>query len=256
MKKIILLATICILGSTTTAHAETVTYQDGDTTLEGYWVPSACENAESAPVVMIAHQWMGLTDYEKMRADMLSKECYNAFAIDVYGQGVRAADTEEAAKLATQYKSAPTLARRRVGAALDYVYGRSENAAVAIIGYCFGGTMALELARSGAPIDAAVSFHGGLGSQEPVMEAGVIQSALQIHHGAVDPLVPKEEVSAFKNEMNAAHVDWMFIVYADAVHAFTQKDAGNDPSTGVAYNEKADQRSWSATLNFLDETLR
>ena len=239
------------------AAGESVSYHDGDTALEGYWAPSACADPDKAPVVMIVHQWLGLGAYEKMRADMLAEKCYNAFAVDMYGKDSRPAGKSEAGKLAGRYKSDPPLARRRINAALAHVRSRADadSARVAAIGYCFGGTMALELARSGADIDGAVSFHGGLSTPAPVGEPGVIKASIQVHHGADDPHVPPAEVEAFMKEMNAADADWHLTYYSGAVHSFTHKDAGNDPSTGAAYDEKADRRSWNALLDFLVNTL-
>ncbi|HEY8189263.1 MAG TPA: dienelactone hydrolase family protein [Micavibrio sp.] len=238
---------------------ETLTYNDGSATLEGYFAKAegVADNA-AAPTVLIVHQWKGLSDNEKMRADMLAKAGYNAFAIDMYGKGVRPTTDQEAWTEATKYKDDPALARRRLNAALDYVKTLSgvDDSRIAIIGYCFGGTMALELARSGADIAAAISFHGGLSTKAPVTEKGIVKAAIQVHHGADDPMVPHEEVQAFTQEMNNAGADWMLTMYSGAVHAFTQKEAGNDPSKGVAYNEKADSRSWAAALDFLEAALK
>lgn len=258
MKKLVF-CTLFIASILSFSHAragETVIYKDGDTELEGYWAPNACKvDNVPGPVVLIVHQWKGLGDYEKSRADMLANKCYNAFAVDVYGKGIRPVTNELAGQEATKYKNNPTLARRRMTVALQYAKSRAgvDPEKIAVMGYCFGGTMALELARSGANIKGAVSFHGGLGTKAPVTKPGIIKAALQIHHGAADPLVPPEEVTGFINEMNSAHADWMFSRYAGAVHSFTDKSAGNDPSDGVAYNAKADRRSWEGLLDFLPE---
>ena len=232
---------------------EIKTYQHGDTVLEGYWVPASCETPKGT--VLVTHQWMGLGDYEKGRADMLAEDCYNAFAVDVYGQGIRPANRQEAAAASSKYKSNPDLARDRMNAAVEYVKTLPGVDAdyLAAIGYCFGGTMVLELARSGADLDGVVSFHGGLKTSAPATEDGSIKSAIQVHHGDADPYVPKEEVAVFKEEMRKSNSDWHFIGYADAVHAFTEKEAGNDPSKGAAYNKKADIRSWAYTHDFLEE---
>lgn len=244
------------------AHADfagsPVSYFDGDTELEGYWSPSQCtDKTEPAPIVLVVHQWKGLGDYEKTRADMLSAQCYNAFAVDMYGKGIRPANTEEAGVQASTYKGNPDLARGRINAALKFAREQKgvDPDRIAAIGYCFGGTMALELARSGADLDGIISFHGGLGTPAPLTKPGVIKPSVQIHHGAADPLVPPEEVESFINEMNTAGADWEMTQYAGAVHSFTEKEAGNDPSKGMAYNEKADKRSWEAAQNFLKEVF-
>jgi dienelactone hydrolase len=249
-------ALITLLFATPAWAGETVQYRDGDLVLEGYFAPSQCGEGK-APVVLIVHQWMGLGDYEKSRADMLAEKCYNAFAVDMYGQGVRPTTKAAAGAQSSIYKNSPAMARGRMNAALDYVRRRTDvdPTRVAAIGYCFGGTMALELARSGAPLDAAISFHGGLSSKAPVTQPGAIKAAIQVHHGADDPHVPAAEVEGFIKEMNTAEADWVFTSYADAVHAFTEKEAGNNPASGAAYNAKADRRSWAATLDFLGENL-
>lgn len=233
---------------------EIVNYKDGDVELEGYLARTSAKNA---PVVLVIHQWKGLSDNERMRADMLASLGYNALAIDVYGKGIRPQTVEAAGAEATKYKSDPVLARKRVTAALDYARTLQgmDTSRIAAIGYCFGGTMALELARSGADIKSVISFHGGLGTKAPVTKAGVIKASVAAHHGADDTYVPPAEVETFIAEMNTAKADWVFTSYAGSVHAFTQKESGNDPSQGIAYNEKADRRSWASAVNFLKETL-
>lgn len=258
MKRLLMtgMAMAILFAAPAAIAGEPVIYQDGETLLEGYWAPAQCGGAK-APVVLIAHQWKGPGAYEKRRADMLSEQCYNAFVIDMYGQGIRPRSVADAGAEAGKYKNDPVLARRRLNVALTFAREQDgvDPERVAIIGYCFGGTMALELARSGADIEAAVSFHGGLASPDPATARGDIKASVQVHHGDADPHVPPAEVDAFLTEMDTAQVDWMFASYAGAVHAFTEKEAGNDPSKGAAYNEKADLRSWEATLAFLSERL-
>lgn len=257
MRFYLLLLAALIFMTDPVLAGESISYYDGSTALEGYWEPSQCNTAKPAPTILIIHQWMGLTDYEKMRAGLLAAQCYNALAVDMYGKGIRPTNYDDAGKQASIYKDDPVLARQRIGAALEYVRTRSDvdAAQIAAIGYCFGGSMALELARSGADIKSVISFHGGLSSPAPVTLPGAIKANIQIHHGAADPLVPPDEVAAFKSEMESAHASWSMTQYPGAVHAFTQKSAGNDPSTGVAYNAEADRLSWEAALKYLRETL-
>src|SRR6185436_16846770 len=187
-------------------------------------------------------------------SEMLAKLGYVVFAADIYGKGVRPADVKEAAGFAGKYKGDRALLRRRVNAAFD-VLKRQELAdprRLAAIGYCFGGTTALELARSGAELQGVVSFHGGLSSPAPD-DARKIKARILALHGADDPFVPAPEVAGFEAEMRAASVDWQLVAYGGAVHSFTQKEAGNDNSKGSAYNEKADQRSWEAMKTFFGE---
>ena len=257
-KSLPLFLSLCLLFIPALAHAgEPIIYKDGETELEGYWAAQTCGEMKHkpAPTVLIIHQWKGLTDYEKDRADQLAALCYNAFAVDMYGKGIRPQTNEDAGKEATIYKSNSPLARQRITAALDFIRKRIDvdPTKIAAMGYCFGGTMALELARSGADVDGVISFHGGLGTPAPASKPGEIKASVQVHHGEADTMVPPDEVAAFGKEMNAAQADWLFTSYSGAVHAFTQKNAGNDPSSGVAYNEKADHRSWESSIDFLKE---
>ena len=228
-----------------------VTYNDGDTVLQGY--VASPDTAKTTPLVLIVHQWKGLGEYERHRADMLAEAGYTAFAIDMYGQGNRPADTEQAAAESAIYKNDPQKARKRLKAALNYGQSLPKVNAnkVIIIGYCFGGTMALELARSGADIDGAISFHGGLTSKSPITPKDTIKAELQIHHGAQDPHVPPTDVAQFVTEMTGTGIDYSLYAYKNAVHAFTEHQAGNDPTGGVAYNAAADHKSWARALAFM-----
>lgn len=208
------------------------------------------------PGVLICHQWTGLTDYEKMRAKMLVGLGYNVFALDIYGKGIRP-QPPESGKMAGKFKGDRALYRKRLndGLAVLKKLPQTDPEKVAAIGYCFGGTGVLELARSGAEIAGVVSFHGGLGTPTPE-DAKKIQCEVVVLHGAVDPFVPADEVAAFHKEMLAANVAFTFTAYPDAVHAFTQKFAGDDPSKGAAYNRKANGASWRAMKAFFNRVLK
>jgi len=232
----------------------TVEYTHGETKLEGFHAYDN-EIEGKRPSVLIIHQWTGLTDYEKMRARMLAEMGYNVFAADIYGEGIRPqppAAGEEAGK----YKADRELYRARMLAGLEILKAdeRTDVSRIAAIGYCFGGTGVLELARAGTDIAGAVSFHGGLGAV-PGMEAkeGKIPAKVLVLHGALDPHVPAGEVAAFQAEMTAAKADWQLVGYGGAVHGFTQKMAGDDPSKGAAYDAKADSRSWEDMQQFFAE---
>lgn len=235
--------------------AEPVSYRDGDTELQGYWISAACLSQDPPPVVLVVHQWMGISPHEIAQAQKLSRHCYDVFVIDIYGKGNKPPSKQEAGKLAGKYKQDPALSLSRMNAALDFVKKRGKNGKIAAIGYCFGGTMVLDLARSGAELAGVVSFHGGLATAHPAPEKGKIKAAVQVLHGAADPHVPPAEVTAFMAEMDAAGADWHLVHYAEAVHAFTHEDAGDDVSTGAAYNEKAAKRSWRAATGFLKEVF-
>jgi dienelactone hydrolase len=235
---------------------ETVEYKQGDAALEGFHAYDDSTQGKR-PGVLIVHQWKGLGAYEKERAQMLAKLGYNVFAVDIYGKGVRPTNPKEAGALAGKYKSDRKLLRERVKAGLEELKKNEMTAPkkIAAIGYCFGGTTALELARSGAEIAGVVSFHGGLSSPNPG-DAKNIKCKVLALHGADDPNVPDTEVAAFEKEMRDAGVDWQLISYGGAVHSFTDWNAGNDNSKGAAYNEKADKRSWEAMKQFFAEIFR
>jgi dienelactone hydrolase len=236
-------------------HAETVEYKQDDTTLEGYLAYD--ETVKGArPGVLVVHDWMGCDSYAKTRADQLAKLGYVAFAADIYGKGVRPKNSQEAGAQAAKYKGDRPLLRARVNAALDVLkkQAQCDLKRVAAIGYCFGGTTVLELARSGADIAGIVTFHGGLDT--PTRDAKNIKCKVLICHGADDPYVPAADVAALQDEFRAAGVDWQMIYYSGAVHSFTRPDSGNDNSKGAAYNERADKRSWEAMKTFFAEIFR
>jgi len=236
-------------------QTQTIEYREGDTVLEGFmaWDDSV---SGKRPAVVVVHQWKGLGDYEKKRAEMLAGLGYVALAADIYGKGVRAKDAQEAAPLAGKYKNDPPLLRARVNAAVDQVKKdeRVDSTKVAAIGYCFGGTTVLELARSGSGVRGVVSFHGGLGTPEPA-GPGDIKCKVLALHGADDPFVSAEENAKFQAEMRKSGADWQMVSYGGAVHAFTDWNAGTDNSKGAAYNERADKRSWLEMKRFLAEVF-
>jgi dienelactone hydrolase len=145
-------------------------------------------------------------------------------------------------------------ARAQAGLAQLKAQPQVDATRTAAIGYCFGGGVVLELARSGANLSAVVSFHGNLDTPNPA-DAANINGKVLACHGAADPHVPPEQVAAFADEMNAAGVDWQLIMYGNAVHAFTDWGAGDDTSQGVAYNEAADLRSWADMQQFFGEVF-
>lgn len=252
-----------LLGLVITAslHAEvrtqTIEYSDGDVTLEGFVAWDSSAETGDRPGVLVVHQWMGLTDYERRRCRQLAELGYVAFALDIYGKDRRPTDRQQAAERADIYKQDRELYRRRLTLGLQQLRKQDDVAddQIAAIGYCFGGTGVLELARSGAEIDGVVSFHGGLDSPSP-QDGENIQAKVLICHGADDPFVPKEDIQAMLAEFNAANVNWQMNIYSNAVHAFTQPMAGNDNSAGAAYNAQADRRSWQAMQLFFDELFR
>jgi dienelactone hydrolase len=230
-------------------------YQDGPTRLAGY-LARPDDRKGLAPGVVIIHQWLGVTDHERRTADELAKLGYTALAADIYGEGVRPANAQEAGVQAGIYKGDRDLYQRRIRAALEALKAQKgvDPERLAVIGFCFGGTGALEAARGGLPVNGVVSFHGGLDipADRPVQP---ITAKILVCHGAEDPFTSKD-VPGFQDEMRKAKADYTFISYAGAVHAFTQKEAGNDPSKGAAYQEAAARRSWQHMRDFFAELFR
>lgn len=255
-KWVIWLAGLAWITSSATAaiKTEVIEYREGDTVLEGYVAYDSDKGAR--PAVLVVHLWMGLGDYEKKRCQMLAELGYTAFAVDIYGKGIRPSTPGDAGKLAGQYKGDRALFRRRLAAGYAQMQKLPsvDVSHTAAIGYCFGGTGVLELARSGAEIRGVVSFHGGLGSPTPA-DAKNIKARVLACHGADDPFVPAEEVAGFEKEMRDASVDWQLVAYGGAVHSFTDWRA-TGAMKGAQYNEKADKRSWEAMKSFLAEAMK
>ncbi len=251
-----LLTLTCVLTARAQLHTEMIEYKQGDTVLEGYL---ACDRSIKGkrPAVLIAHQWKGLTEYEKGRAEMLAKLGYVAFALDMYGKDIRPKNSQEAGAQAGQYKRDRQLlrARARAGLAVLKKYELTDTNRIAAIGYCFGGTTVIELARSGADIAGVVSFHGGLDSPTPE-DGRNIKCKVLVLHGADDPFVPAKDLAAFEDEMRQSKVDWQLVKYGGAVHSFTERNAGDNHLDGAAYNGKADRRSWEAMRQFFAEVFK
>jgi dienelactone hydrolase len=246
---------VCALPARAELVSKMVEYKQGDTTLEGYLVYDNVIQGKR-PGVLVVHEWWGLNDYPKQRADQLAQLGYVAFALDMYGKGVVAKDRSEAGKLAGQFKGKPII-RERAKAGFDVLAAQElvDPKRIAAIGYCFGGTTVLELAYSGAPLAGIVSFHGGMVSPKPEDDTHIHAKVL-VCHGADDPHVPGDDIEAFAAAMKRAGADWQLIAYGDAVHAFTNPKAGSDKSSGVAYNQKADERSWKHMKTFFDEIFQ
>jgi dienelactone hydrolase len=255
--KALLLAAVSFASLSTGMFAavktETVEYKEGETVLEGL-VSYDDATTEKRPAVLVIHDWMGVSASTRATVEELAKLGYVAFAADIYGKGVRPADPGAAGALAGQYKGDRALFRKRANAGLEELrkQPQADPSKVAAIGFCFGGTGVLELARSGAPIAGVVSFHGGLDSPNPA-DGRNIKAKVLVLHGADDPFVKPADIAAFQDEMRKSGVDWQMNYYGDAVHAFTHKNAGTDKSKGAAYNEPAARRSWLAMKNFFAE---
>lgn len=257
MKKSILftLALLVICASTASAQIKEtrVEYSQGGQKLVGYFYSNEKDSGQ-APAVIVFSDWMGVGPFAKERAKDLVGLGYRAFVADIYGDEHRAKDTDEAGKLATKFKAERPMMRARAVAAFETV---SKNPAVdpskiAAMGFCFGGTASLELARSGSPLKGVVSFHGGLETPDTTLAKNIKGKILALH-GADDPWVAEPEVKGFEEEMTKAGVNWELDKYSGAVHAFTNPEAGNDPSKGAAYNAAVAKRAYARMREFFTE---
>lgn len=258
MKKLLLAAAVALAASPSLAaiKTQTVEYRQGDALLEGYLAYDDSTTGKR-PGVLVVHEWWGLNDYIRMRAEKLAGLGYVAFAADIYGKGKRTQDPQEAGKLAGAFRSDPALLRARALAGLEVLRAndRVDTGRVAAIGFCFGGTTVLELARANAGLQGVVSFHGGLKAGNPE-SAQAIKPKVLVLHGADDPFVSKDEVATFQDEMRRAKADWQMIYYGGAVHSFTNPAADGSFNKGALYNEAADRRSWEDMKVFFAELFR
>lgn len=242
------------VAATAAVKHEMIEYKEGDLLLAGYM---AYDDASSAkrPGVLIVHSWTGLNKQARNTADELARLGYVAFALDMYGKGVYTEDPQEAAQRSGALKADVPALRRRALAGLEVLrnFRLTDSGKLAAIGYCFGGTTALEIARSGEPIQGVISFHGGLSTPNPA-EANNIKCKVLALHGADDPAVPPEEVHAFEKEMRDAKANWELVSYGGAVHSFTDPDANRPPVS--LYHEQSAKRAWTRMLQFFDEIFR
>lgn len=235
-------------------RVESVRYDHEGTALLGVLAKDAAISGPR-PAVLVVHDWHGVNEHVEARVTMLARLGYVAFGADVYGEGVRPGD-DTAAQVAGSFYQDLTLMRARTQAGLDRLREDPDvdHSRIVVMGYCFGGSAALELARTGADVVGAVSFHGNLLTHES-SDAAAIRAKLLVLTGAADPVVPDAKVAAWQDEMRAApSVDWQVVTYAGAMHAFAVP--GTDaPDHGAQYQERADRRSWQALEVFLAEVF-
>jgi dienelactone hydrolase len=253
--------TLLILASTMTLHAKlvtkTVSYQQNGAKLEGYLAyDDTIKDKGKAPGIVVFPEWWGLNDYVKGRADQLANLGFVAFAADMYGNGQSTTEPAKAKELTGPFYGKPLMAERGQ-AALDQLLktGLVDENKIAAIGFCFGGSTALALAYSGALLVGVVTFHGGL-IPAPADVSQKTKAKFLILHGALDPLVNKEAVDKFLKSMNDDKLDYQFVAYSGAVHAFSNPEADKAHAAGldgVGYNAEAATRSWNQMKIFFGE---
>jgi dienelactone hydrolase len=262
MKAIITALTAAFAATSMSASVITreVDYEHNGVKLQGFLAyDDASAKAGKLPGVLVIHEWWGLNDYVRGRVLKLAKLGYVAFALDMYGKGVLATDPEKAGELSGQFRGKPLMAERaRAGLDQLLATGLVDPDRVAAIGYCFGGSAVQALAYSGAPLAGIVSFHGGLipASDDAVSKN---KAKILICHGASDPSLKQEQIDAYLKSLNDGKVDYKFVVYAGALHAFTNPDAdtiaSENPSMKgfIGYSPSADHRSWEDMKAFFGE---
>ena len=228
---------------------EEINYSYDQINLKGF---VAYPEKDEAPLILIAPSWAGRDEFVKDKARELAQEGFVAMAIDMYGEAKVGSSTEENQSMMTPLVEDRDKLKGIVNAALEAGKQLDEvdNSKVAAIGYCFGGLVVLDLARSGSNVCGVVSFHGLLMDSE-ISQNG-IKSKILVLHGERDPMVPLSMVDEFQKEMTEAGADWQLHSYGNAYHAFTNKEA-NDPNLGTQYNRDADRRSWQSMMNFFEE---
>jgi dienelactone hydrolase len=246
---------LLVYSNSAIAQLKATTYKDGNQVLNGFKIAPAKKTAQK-PGILILPAWKGVDKASKDIAADLASLGYYAFIADIYGEGNYPKDNAEAGKKSGYYKTNYTEYQKRISLALDQLIHAGANPDnIVVIGYCFGGTGALEAARGHLNVKGVVSFHGGL-ARDAARTIEPITVPVLVCHGADDPYESKEEITAFQQEMRDTKADWQMIYYANAVHGFTNPEYGDDNSKGAAYNEKAAKRSFEHLKLFLHEVLK
>lgn len=234
-------------------QSKTYDYQHGDVPLKGYLVWDD-EVEGKRPGVLVVHEWWGLNDYARRRADQLAELGYVAFAVDMYGNGKVTEHPAEAGKWSGEVRKNVAEWQQRALLGLDILREHElvDSDRLAAIGYCFGGATVLQMAYSGADLDGVVSFHGAL----PVAETGqadAIKAKILVCHGADDGFTPEDQIKKFRAALSDAGVDWQMVYYGNARHSFTNPGADKHGIAGLKYDKHADERSWQQMQDFFGE---
>jgi dienelactone hydrolase len=237
-------------------RTKAIDYKQGDTVFEGYL---AWDDAATAkrPGILIAHAKRGLGEFAEGRARELAKLGYVAFAADVYGKGVRPQEDDASTAQSQKLKKDRPLTRKRIQAAYDVLKAdpHVDTSKFGIIGYCMGGMVALELARSGTPVQAIAIFHGSLDTPTPE-DAKNIKGRVLVMHGADDPNVPMKDVEALVKEMRDANVNFELELYSGTVHGFTEPENAGGLGKRTAYNERSAKKSWASMQELFHEVFQ
>lgn len=255
MRTILTLLTLSLGVTMTHAAGQTVEYEFEGTKLKGYLaVPKDAKG--KLPGILVVHEWWGLNDYAKKRADMLAELGYVAFCVDMYGDGKTTEHPKEAGEMATAVRSNIKVWQGRALAGLKKLASHEnvDSTKLAAIGYCFGGSTALKLAYTGANLKAVATFHAALPTPSET-EAQAIKARVLVCHGAEDKFIAEKDIKAFQDALQKAKVQLQFESYPGAVHSFTVKGIDEKKISGLAYNEEADKKSWEAMQKLFQEVF-
>ena len=246
-----LLAVLMLAGCTTTGPGpsikeEPVTYGDGETEMKGYIVYDEAQQGRR-PGVVVVHEWWGITPHVRSEARNLARRGYTAFVADMYGEGKTADNPKDAGALSGAVRKNPRAQQSRFDAARDALarHATVDSSRIGAVGFCFGGSVVLDMARAGTDLKGVAAFHAGLGTSTPAAP-GNVRSKVLVLNGAADPFIKPDSVEAFRKEMDAAKVDYRYVNYPGAVHAFTNPEAtaaGRKFNLPLAYHPEADKQS-------------
>jgi dienelactone hydrolase len=237
-------------------RTKTIEYRQADTPLQGFL---AWDDAvkDRRPGVLVVHEWWGENEHARNQAVRLAKAGYVGFALDMYGKGKVTTHPADAQAFAREATKDPAVARARFDAAMAVLKAQPQVDAsrIGVVGYCFGGGVALEMARAGADIDALATFHGALAPHGEPARKGRVKPRILVATGGADPLVPRAQVEAFEREMKAAGANFQVVTYPNAKHSFTNPAAGDAGMAGLAYDARADRESWKAAMRMFREVF-
>lgn len=257
MRNLLTGASIALLfGSTAFAaiQEEAVTYKDGDTVMKGFIVYDDASTARR-PGVILVHEWWGITKHVRDEARRFAGQGYTSFVADMYGDGKTADNPKDAGSLAGAVQKNPAIMLSRFSAAKDALskHATVEASKIGASGYCFGGSVVLDAARAGVDLKGVAAFHAGLGAAATPAAAGKVKAKILVLNGEADPFIKPESIDAFKKEMTAASVDYRYISYPGAVHAFTNPEAtekGKQFNLPLAYHPEADKQAKAEATKF------
>ncbi|HEV3085109.1 MAG TPA: dienelactone hydrolase family protein [Gemmataceae bacterium] len=251
---VVVMGWLVLVGSASAdLQTKKIAYKHGDLECQGYL---AWDDAVQGPRpgVLVVHEWWGLNNYARGRAEQLAKLGYVAFAADMYGEGKVTEHPKEAGAMAAKVRANVQDWRKRAATALDVLMAQPQcdKTRLAAIGYCFGGSTALELAYAGADLKAVVTFHAALPAPK-AEEAKQIKATLLVCHGADDKFIPEQAIKSFRDALDKAGVKYEFVSYPDTVHSFTVPGADKHNIPGMKYNKSADEDSWKRLVALLAE---